>query len=91
MPLNYTIPPTKSFVSKVKDTLLKTFAYFFHPELFLIVFLLFSIIFEIAKRKVNWGWYLVFGIVVAGYFIERIAKIIKREKQQQYGREKQQS
>ena len=85
MPLNILLPQKPTIVSKVKDVIFKTFAYFFHPELFLLVFLLFSIIFEIVGRKVNWGWYVVFGIIVIGYFIERITRIIKKK----YGEQKQ--
>ena len=80
MPLNILLPQKPTIVSKVKDVIFKTFAYFFHPELFLLVFLLFSIIFEIFGRAVNWGWYLVFGIIVIGYFGEKISAKIGRSK-----------
>ena len=80
MPLNYSAPPKKTLFSNIRNAVSRLFIFPF-PEMFLLAFLFFGIILEIFKRT-SWGWYLVFGIFVIGYFVERIIKIIKKRKKE---------
>ena len=82
MPLNYSVPPKKTLFSNIRNAVSRLFIFPF-PEMLLFAFLFFSIILEISKR-ISWGWYLVFGIFVIGYFVKRIIRIIKKRKEE-YG------
>ena len=79
MPLNYSQPPKKTIFSNIRNAVSRLFIFPF-PEMFLLAFLFFGIILEIFKRT-SLGWYLVFGIFVIGYFVERIIRIIKKRKE----------
>ena len=80
MPLNYSQPLKKTIFSNIRNAVSRLFIFPF-PEMLLFAFLFFSIILEISKR-ISWGWYLVFGIFVIGYFSEHIiTKIRKRNAQ----------
>jgi len=77
MPLNYTQKPSINFLTKAKETIQRVLNYLY-PEIFVVIFLFASLLFEVFNREVNWGWYLAFSILIIGYFVERIIIKVKK-------------
>jgi len=76
-PLSAPVKRPNFLITRIRNTVLQTLNYI-RPEILLAVFLFFAIVFAFLNRLAI-GFYIVFGIFIAGYFIERITRIIKKK------------
>ena len=81
MPLSYSQPPKPlklTLTTKVENVILRGMS-FVRPELLLAVFLFVAIILAFVKIEAV-GFYVMFGLFIIGYFVERTIVKLERKK-----------
>ena len=77
MPLSSPIKPRTPIITKVRNVVNQSLVYF-RPEIILGVFLIVAILLAFLKISAI-GFYVVFGIFIIGYFVERVFRILQRK------------
>ena len=77
MPLSSPIKPRTPIITKVKNVVNQSLVYI-RPEIILGVFLIVAILLAFLKISAI-GFYVVFGIFIIGYFVERVFRILQRK------------
>jgi len=77
MPLSSPIKPRTPIITKVRNVVNQSLVYI-RPEIILGVFLIVAILLAFLKISAI-GFYVVFGIFIIGYFVERVFRILQRK------------
>ena len=77
MPLSSPIRPRTPIITKVRNVVNQSLVYI-RPEIILGVFLIVAILLAFLKISAI-GFYVVFGIFIIGYFVERVFRILQRK------------
>ena len=78
MPLTHTVKPKTPIFSKIGQAIQRSFQYF-RPEIILVGLLIVSIILAFLQVSAN-SFYILVGMFIIGYFAERIAVKIWKQK-----------
>ena len=77
MPLSFPTRLRTPVITKVRNVVNQSLVYI-RPEIILGVFLIVAILLAFLKISAI-GFYVVFGIFIIGYFVERIIKVLQRK------------
>ena len=77
MPLSYPTKLRTPIITKVRNVVNQSLVYI-RPEIILGVFLIVAILLAFLKITAI-GFYIVFGIFIIGYFVERVFRILQRK------------